>query len=87
MSATVHDLTSRIRAQRPGCACRDDWTCYPHRLVDLSDQLHQQRDTAADELLIPINEHLDALDHALAVIDQIVTECRGRPRDRKDQTR
>lgn len=87
MSTNVIDLTSRIRAQRPGCACRDDWSCFPHRIVDLSDQLHHQRDTTADELLIPTTEHLDTLDHALAVLDQIVTECRGRPRDRKDQTR
>lgn len=65
MTATVLDLTSRLP---------QPCDCPPHRLAGLASRLRTTRDQHADELLIPVDTFASALDNALAVLDQIVSD-------------
>jgi len=64
MTATVLDLTSRLP---------QPCDCPPHQLAGLADRLRTTRDQNTDELLIPADTFVSALDDALAVLDRIVS--------------
>ena len=75
MTATVIDLTSRLREQAPTCQCREGFSCYPHRVADLAEHL-RERDTHLDEeLLISTGAVRRLLAEALEVLDGITTDC------------
>ncbi|WP_341241237.1 hypothetical protein [uncultured Nocardioides sp.] len=75
MTATVIDLTSRIRNQAPTCQCREGFTCYPHRVADLAEHL-RERDTHLDvELLVPAAAVSRLLAEAIDVLDGITNDC------------
>lgn len=65
MTATLLDLTSRLP---------QPCDCPPHRLAHLASRLRTTRDQLTGQLLIPVDTFAAALDDALAVLDQIVSE-------------
>ncbi|MCM0618746.1 hypothetical protein [Nocardioides bruguierae] len=74
MTATVLDLTPRLRAAAPTCSCREDWTCFTHRCTDLAVLLREEMDGAVGELLVPADRYRDVLTHVVAVLDSITGE-------------
>lgn len=65
MTAAVLDLTARLP---------QPCDCPPHRLAGLALRLRTTRDQCADQLLIPVDTLVSALDDALDVLDQIVSD-------------
>lgn len=80
MTATVYDLAAQRHLRErvtSSCNCREDFTCYPHRIADAVDRLEALSHLAEDELLVPADLVTETAAAVLPSLKAIVRECLG----------